>query len=156
MCIVHFNQRPFLTKRKFNIPLSMRNLQVPLPIILKPTKEGCNPISEKKTDTLTLDIKMQPGDANLEMVTLTVGILKNGTPEELLKFKTKLLKTFRGQGLTTGSAQYAMSQNLLKGKALRAFDFEIKAMKDGVETTAHHPAVLNEMIKHFFLIKALI
>ena len=61
---------------KLNIPLSMRNLQVPLPIPLKPTKKGGNSSSDKKADTLKLEIKMKPGEDHSETVTLTVGILK--------------------------------------------------------------------------------
>ena len=64
-------------------------------ILLKPTKESGNNTSNKKADTLKLEIKTQPGDANSEKVTLTVEILKDGSPEELLKFKTKLEKFHR-------------------------------------------------------------
>ena len=153
-CIVHFDQRPFCNKMKLNIPSSMRTQQVPPPIPLKPASEGGNSSSNKKADTLKLEIKTQPGDAHSETVTLTVGILKDGSPEELLKFKTKLAKIIKGQGLTTGPAQYAMTKNLLAGEALRVF--EIEATKAGAETIAHHPVVVNAMIKHFFPSKALI
>ena len=133
---------------KINLPSSVRNLKVPPLILLKPTKEGGNSSPDKKAESLKLEIKTQPGNANSETVTLTVGILKNGTPEELLKFKAKLLKIFKGQGFTTCPAQYAMTQNLLLGEALRVF--EIKAMKAGAETTAPHLMALNAMIAHFF------
>ena len=106
---------------KLNIPSMMRTQQVPPTIPLKPALEGGNPSSDKKANTLKLEIKTQPGDAHSETVTLTVGILKDGSPEELLKFKTKLAKIFKGQGLTTGPAQYAMIENLLAGGGTKGF-----------------------------------
>ena len=132
----------------------MRNQKVPPPIPLKPATEGGNPSSDKNANTLKLEIKTQPGDAHSETVTLTVAILKDGSPEELLKFKTKLAKIIKGQGLMTGPVQYAMTKNLLSGEALRVF--EIEAGKARAETIAHHPVVVNAMIKHFFPSKALI
>ena len=139
---------------KLNIPLLMRTQQVSPQIPLKPTSEGSNSSSDKKDDTLKLEIKTQPWDAHSETVTLAVGILKDGSPEELLKFKTKLAKIIKGQGLMTGPAQYAMTRNLLAGEALRVFD--MKATRAGAETTAHLPVALNTMIAHFFPSKLLI
>ena len=74
----------------------MRNLQAPPPIRLKFAKEGCNSSSNKKGNTLKLEIKMQLGDSNSETVSLTVKIFKNRPPEDLLKFKTKLANFFQG------------------------------------------------------------
>ena len=96
---------------KLNLPLATRSVQVPPPIPLKVVKIDDKSSSKKGSDTLKLEIKTQPGQADSETVTLTVGILKDGTPEELLTFKTKLLKILKGQGLTTGPAQYAMTRN---------------------------------------------
>ena len=104
LCLVHFDQRPFCNKMKLNLPSAMRILQVPPPIPLKIVNNDNESSSKKGFDTLKLEIKMQPGEADSETVTLMVGILKDGTPEDLLKFKTKLLKILKGQGLTTGPA----------------------------------------------------
>ena len=80
---------------KLNLPSATRTLQVPPPIPLKIVKIDDNSSSKKGSDTLKLEIKTQPGDAHSETVTLTVEILKDGLPEELLKFKTKLAKSSR-------------------------------------------------------------
>ena len=85
-------------------------MQAPPPIPLKTERvEGDDKKTNKKADTLKLEIKTQPGNADSETVTLTVGILKSGTPEELLKFKTMIWKIIKGQDLNAGPSQHELA-----------------------------------------------
>ena len=80
-------------------------------------------------------MRYNPADADLQAHKVHLSPFDTGSPEERLKFQTKLNLIMTGNGLTTGTGKHNLARALLKGEALR--NFNNKAAELGNETNAH-------------------
>jgi hypothetical protein len=72
----------------------------------------------------------------------------HGSPEEWLKFRTKLNLIIQGNGLKTGPNQYNLTRALLKGEALCHFNNKVQEL--GAMTVAHHTKCMQAITEHIF------
>ena len=107
----------------------------------------------RKQDMVSFKIKTNPGDPNSPEHTINIAYFKDGSPEELLTFISKIRQVITGQGITAGPNQYALMRQVLQGDPLGAFDNAATAA--GSETTGNFKTCCANLIKYIFPKRAL-
>eukprot|EP00957_Ditylum_brightwellii_P098801 7526850-Ditylum_brightwellii.AAC.1 len=87
---------------------------------------------------------MQPEEDKSSVNLLTIEVFELGSPKEWFVFKKQMKQVLKGQNMADIDAAYTLVQNLLRGKALTAFNNKQATFKDQ-QTPENHKHCLNAM-----------
>eukprot|EP00957_Ditylum_brightwellii_P123788 9436334-Ditylum_brightwellii.AAC.1 len=93
-----------------------------------------------------------PADATLPTYKLSIPFFNNGTPEKWIKFQCGLQAVLKGQNVTQGPPNYAVTKTLLNGDALTVF--EQAEIDHNNQTVPHFDLCLDGVTEHVFPKKA--
>ena len=66
--------------------------------------------------------RTNPGDASSTTYEIGMTYFKEGSPEEWLVWKNRLMRCLEGQGATAGPSSFLLTRRLLMGRALAEFN----------------------------------
>ena len=126
-----------------------KNHRMNIPIPLERPKER----KYQKHEYLSFKLKNQPTLATSSEYEFTMPFFSTGTPEETILMVSNIKKVFKGLNLTTGQAQFAIVDRVLKGDAHAAFSRF--AGTHGAQTPGNMSQCLDDLIEHFLPKRAL-
>ena len=132
-------------------------LKTPIPFYgkkddsLSPKGKGTTP--ERDRDATVHEVRYDPTDVDSQTYKVYLSPFDSGTPEQWLKFCTKLDLIMTGNGLTTGPARFNFTKSVLKGEALQ--NFTNKATDLGAQTVQNHRQCLQAVSDRIFPTDAL-
>jgi hypothetical protein len=127
-----------------------KHLVMPIPFFPKKDNSLSPADSNSKRDHEATTREVRYDYTNPDSLTYKVYLspFDHGSPEEWLKFHTKLNLIIQGNGLTTGPNRYNLMCALLKGKALCHFNNKVQELDTA--TVAHHTECMQAVTEHIF------
>lgn len=107
----------------------------------------------KATELETFKCRNDPASADSSTYEVKIPHFRSGSAEEWFLFIRKVENVFKGQGQSTGPAQFATMRRLLTAEALAQFN--AKATELGTETVAHFKVALQAVTDYVLPKKAL-